>query len=87
MKSDSVSRRDVLAALPVGGAVMAGLAARPAAAEPQPAMGAALEALKSAAASLEKATPDKGGHRARALGLTKRAIQEVVLGIRYDNRH
>jgi len=86
MKSKSVPRRSVLAALPLGGAVMAALVARPAAAEPQPAMGAALEALKSALASLERATPDKGGHRAKALGLTKRAIQEVVLGIRYDNR-
>jgi hypothetical protein len=86
MKSSSVPRRSVLAALPLGGAVIAALVAPPATAEPQPAMGAALEALKSAAASLQNATPDKGGHRAKALGLTKRAIQEVVLGIRYDNR-
>jgi hypothetical protein len=77
----------MLAALPLGGAVMAALVARPVAAEPQPAMGAALEALKSAAGSLEKATPDKGGHRNKALTLVRRAMQEVALGIKFDNRH
>jgi hypothetical protein len=86
MKS-SVSRRSLLAALPLGGTVMAAFVASPAAAEPQPSMGAALEALKSAAASLERATADKGGHRNKALALVKRAMQEVVLGIKFDNRH
>lgn len=86
MQSRSFPRRSMLAALPLGGAVMAALVARPAAAESQPAMAAALEALKSAAASLERATPDKGGHRNKALALVKRAMQEVVLGVKFDNR-
>jgi len=87
MKSKSVTRRSVLAALPVGGAVMATFVARPAAAEYQPLMKAALEALTSAKTNLEAAERDKGGHRAKALALTRRAIEEVRLGINFDNRH
>jgi hypothetical protein len=87
VKTKPVTRRSVLAALPVGGALMATLVARPAAAEYQPLMKAALEALTSAKTNLETAERDKGGHRAKALALTRRAIQEVVLGIQYDNKH
>jgi hypothetical protein len=55
-------------------------------AEPQPKMRAALDSLREAARSLEQATHDKGGHRAKALQLTRSAIDEVQAGIRFDNR-
>ena len=47
----------------------------------QPHMTAALAALESAKNNLERATADKGGHRARALDLVKDAIDEVKKGI------
>lgn len=59
----------------------------PASAEVQPKMRDALESLRSAKASLEEAARDKGGHRAKALELTKAAIQQVEAGMQFDNRH
>jgi len=47
----------------------------------QPHMTAALAALESAKNNLERATGDKGGHRANALDLVKDAIKEVKKGI------
>jgi len=47
----------------------------------QPHMTAALAALESAKNNLERATSDKGGHRARAIDLVKDAINEVKKGI------
>lgn len=58
-----------------------------AAAEPQPVMRDALSELREAATRLEHADRDKGGHREKALELTRAAIREVEEGIRYDNRH
>lgn len=58
-----------------------------ASAEPQPKMREALEQLRGAAASLEAANHDKGGHRAKALELTRAAINQVEAGIKFDNRH
>src|ERR1041385_246809 len=52
-----------------------------AAAPDQPHMQAALDALQSARANLEKANADKGGHRAKAIDLVKDAIAEVRMGI------
>lgn len=57
-----------------------------ASAEPQPRMHQALDELRAAAASLEAADHDKGGHRAKALQLTRAAIGQVEAGIRFDNR-
>jgi len=51
------------------------------AAPDQPHMQAALDALKSARANLDKAEADKGGHRANALKLVNQAIDEVNAGI------
>lgn len=79
-----MSRRSLLAA--ASGAVAAGLVAGRAAAD-QPHMQAALDHLKEAREQLEKASPDKGGHRAKALDLTRRAILQVEEGIRFDRRH
>jgi hypothetical protein len=56
-------------------------------AERQPHMRAALSSLQSAKAQLEKASSDKGGHRVKALALTKQAIEQVEKGIAFDNRN
>jgi hypothetical protein len=58
----------------------------PASAEPQPRMQQALDELRAAATSLEAAAHDKGGHRNKALELTRAAIGQVEAGIRFDNR-
>ncbi|MGZ8843658.1 MAG: hypothetical protein ACXW18_08345 [Pyrinomonadaceae bacterium] len=52
-----------------------------AAAPDQPHMQAALNALENAKDSLNKATADKGGHRAKAIDYVKDAIDEVKKGI------
>lgn len=57
-----------------------------AAAERQPKMQEALDSLRAAATSLEAAAHDKGGHRAKALELTRAAIGQVEAGIQFDNR-
>jgi hypothetical protein len=51
----------------------------------QPNMEAAIEHLKNARTDLERATADKGGHRANALRLVNQAIDEVKLGIAAAN--
>lgn len=56
-------------------------------ADPQPKMRSALDSLRDAKRSLERAVHDKGGHRAKALELTNAAIDQVQAGIRFDNRH
>jgi len=56
-------------------------------ADVQPKMREALTGLKVAATALEAADRDKGGHRAKALELTKAAIGEVEAGIKFDNNH
>ena len=56
-------------------------------AEPQPHMRDALSSLRGAAGQLEAADRDKGGHREKALELTRDAIREVEAGIKFDNRH
>jgi len=52
----------------------------------QPHMRAALRALRTAQQELEEASADKGGHRVKALGLVRRAIDEVERGMEYDRR-
>lgn len=47
----------------------------------QPHMTAAVAALESAKNNLERATADKGGHRAKALDLVRDAIDQVKKGI------
>jgi len=58
-----------------------------ASAGPQPNMQAALQSLEAAHRSLEAATADKGGHRVKAIALTKEAIEEVKKGIAFDDTH
>ena len=47
----------------------------------QPHMEAALGYLRNAKSDLERATADKGGHRANAINLVNQAIDEVKKGI------
>jgi hypothetical protein len=47
----------------------------------QPNMEAALGDLRAARASLQKAVPDKAGHRNKAVGLVDQAIAEVQAGM------
>jgi hypothetical protein len=68
-------------------AFCAGNAVYEAQAEPQPHMKAALANLQTAANQLEKASHDKGGHRAAALKLTKEAMAQVQAGIDADNKN
>ena len=83
----TLNRREAALAL-AGGMVGAAalVAATPASAEPQPAMTSALANLNRALADLQLATPDKGGHRVKALGLVNSAIAERPAGIGTDNR-
>ncbi|MEN9878367.1 MAG: hypothetical protein RLZZ158_1406 [Cyanobacteriota bacterium] len=46
----------------------------------------ALNALRNARASLVLATPNKGGHRERAIELVDQAIMQTQAGINYANR-
>ena len=49
----------------------------------QPHMGESLAFLQSARGELQAATPNKGGHRERAIGLIDNAIAEVRAGIAF----
>lgn len=53
----------------------------------QPFMKAARGDLNTARNQLQQATPDKGGHRVKAIGLVNSAIAEVNAGIAFDRRH
>ena len=53
----------------------------------QPYMRAARGNLINARNELQRATPDKGGHRVNAIGLVNSAIAEVNAGIAFDRRH
>lgn len=49
----------------------------------QPHMNESIGLLQGARVELAKATPNKGGHRERALGLIDQAISEVRAGIAF----
>jgi hypothetical protein len=55
--------------------------------DPQPHMVAALEHLRAARVELDKAEPDKGGHRVAAIKACDSAINHVKEGIEYANTH
>lgn len=73
-------------ALAVFFAVAGGFAGK-ALAEPQPKMEEALRLLRDAKGVLEKASHDKGGHRAKAIEHVNEAIKEVEEGIKFDDKH
>lgn len=53
----------------------------------QPNMQSAKLNLQNAKANLIAASPNKGGHRAKAINLVNEAIAEVNRGIAFDRRH
>jgi hypothetical protein len=53
----------------------------------QPNMQSARANLETARYELQRATPDKNGHRAKAIGLVNSAINEVNAGIAFGRRH
>jgi uncharacterized membrane-anchored protein YhcB (DUF1043 family) len=69
------------------GVVVGGSAVKLADAEPQAHMHTALTRLKEAHDALKSAVHDHGGHRAKALELTNKAIKEVEEGIAWAKEH
>lgn len=67
--------------------LLLGVVAIAAAVPDQPHMQAAKSSLQTARAELQRATPDKGGHRVNAIGLVNSAIAEVNAGIAFDRRN
>ena len=53
----------------------------------QPFMRAARADLVTAKSELQKAIPDKGGHRVKAIQLTNQAIAQVNAGMAFDRQH
>lgn len=53
----------------------------------QPFMRAARADLMTAKSELQKAIPDKGGHRVKAIQLTNQAIAQVNAGMAFDRQH
>lgn len=53
----------------------------------EPHMSAAMGHLEQAKAELEKATPNKGGHREKAMQLVDEAMQQVREGEQYYEQH
>jgi hypothetical protein len=53
----------------------------------EPHMAAALMHLRQAEEELERAAPNKGGHRERAMELTKQAQSQVEEGIRFYDQN
>ena len=70
----------VIAALLVGGTI--GICSAD-----EPHMRAALEHLREAREQLEKATPNKGGHREKAIELIDRAMGQLKEGIEFGEHH
>ena len=83
MSEPRMSRRQIVAsaaALPLAAAAFG-----TAEAAVQPRMQEAIESLRAARNSLERATANKGGHRKKAIDLIDAAIKEVRLGIQFAN--
>jgi type II secretory pathway component PulM len=53
----------------------------------QPRMDAALDELRAARQELERAAPNKGGHREKAIELIDRAINQVKEGVEFGERY
>ncbi len=53
----------------------------------QPRMQAAMASLQRAEAALQRATPNKGGHRERAIQLVRQAMGAVDAGMRWAAEH
>jgi hypothetical protein len=88
MSEFMLSRRNVLAGVSVALAAgsVATMAASPAMAD-QGNMDAAMRQLGNALESLRRATPNKGGHRERAIAFVEQAMGETQAGIDYAQQH
>ena len=87
MSSQTPSRRQLLNVAAIAGAAPALAIATVQVAAYQGNMERALAALQDAFASLQAATPNKGGHRERAMDLVARAIGQVQAGIAFASAH
>lgn len=86
--SETKPNRRELALLAASGAMAAGLLGASTSAEAyQGNMERALSAMFSALASLRESTPDKGGHRVKAMNLIQQAITETQNGIEFADEH
>jgi hypothetical protein len=87
MTQDAFSRRRMLGAAALGAPAPAlALTSTPTLAY-QGNMERALSALGAAMESLQAATPNKGGHRERAMRLIEHAMGEVQAGIDFAYQH
>lgn len=80
----TLSRRAAGKLIAAAAVAMPALAVSETAAAVEPNMQNALQALESAHDWLQRATPNKGGHRERALRAVEQAINEVRAGIAYS---
>lgn len=76
-----------LAVLAAGAAVAGVAGAATEAAAYQGNMERALASLNDAMVALRESTPNKGGHRERAMGLVQQAIDETQAGIAFAAEH
>jgi hypothetical protein len=82
------TRRNLLSLIAVGAGAATMLAASTGGAMAyQGNMERALAELQTALQSLREATPDKGGHKARAVNLIEQAMGEVQAGIDFAAKH
>ena len=79
IKNNAIKIAALTAALGIGACVGATAA--------QPHMENALDALRNARSELVAATPNKGGHRERAISLVNQAIDETRAGISFGRNH
>ena len=88
MKDTTLSRRGFAATAATGLAAiwLLGATVRSASAY-QGNMERAVGSLHEALQSLQEATPNKGGHRERAMDLIRQAIAETQAGITFANEH
>ena len=82
----NILRRSGLPALFLSGAIV-GSTITGAALAAQGHMEAALSALNTARTHLQEASPDKGGHREKAIDHVNQAIAQVQAGIQYAATH
>jgi hypothetical protein len=82
-----VNRRTILLPLVFVLLLAAGFVAGCATAPGQPRMQSALQHFRAARSELQRATADKGGHRARAISIIDEAIDQVQRGIDYARNH
>ena len=88
MTIDTPSRRDFFKVAAAGAAAASAITVATTTAEAyQGNMERAVSALYDALGSLKESTPNKGGHRERAIALVQQAISETQAGIEYADEH